>query len=335
MREGVPGTDTRPTVAIVGAGVSGLSCARELLGRNVKVKLFDKSRGVGGRLTTRYADAYEFDHGAQYFTVTDADFEALVREAEAAGVVAPWEGRALYLTDDSVDMDRGKARFVGTPRMNSFGKWLADGLPIETGRRVSEMAREGGWRLGFEDGSSEAGFSAVVLTPPVPQTMALIPDGFAHIDTLRTAKMDACFSLMVGMEQPLEHDIISLRAKGLPVDWIAVNSSKPGRPDGVTTLMIHSEPDWSNAHVEADRDYIAEVMLRTASDLLFTDLSDAPHKVLHRWLYSSVANPAGELAFCDAEMRLAVCGDWCPGGRVEGAWLSGREAARQIAEVLG
>ncbi|MGE8382830.1 MAG: hypothetical protein ACN6PL_04150, partial [Pseudomonas putida] len=28
------------------------------------------------------------------------------------------------------------------------------------------------------------------------------------------------------------------------------------------------------------------------------------------------------------------CGDWCLSGRVEGAWLSGQEAARRLLEHL-
>ena len=334
MREGVPGSDTRPTVAIVGAGVSGLACARELVASGLKVKLFDKSRGVGGRLSTRYAGDYEFDHGAQFFTTTDPRFNDTVRAAMRAGVVAPWIGPALYLTDETVEADRGKRRFVGMPRMNSFAKWLADGLDIDLGRRVTDLADEGGWRLSFDDDSHELGFSAVVLTAPAPQTLAMLPDGFVHADTIRTAKMDACFALMIGLEGEHEFGIDTLRAKGLPVDWIAVNSTKPGRPGGVTTLTIHAEANWSNAHVEADRDDIARTLRQVASDLLFHDLSGAPHQTLHRWLYSSVAHPAGEPCLYDPELRVAVCGDWCPGGRVEGAYLSGLAAAERLAQDL-
>ena len=334
MREGAPGTDTRPTVAVIGAGISGMACARELLRQGLKVKIYDKSRGVGGRLSTRYAGDYEFDHGAQYFTAVDPAFKRLVDEALEAGVVAPWEGRALYLSDDIAAPDHGKPRFVGIPRMNSFAKWLGEGLDVDLGRRVSAIGEEGGWRLSFEDDSHEMGFSAVVLSVPAPQALPLLPDDFAHIDAIRSAKMDACFALMVGLEGEHDFGVTSLRAKHLPVDWIAVNSTKPGRPDGVTTLIIHAEADWSNAHVEADRDHIARVLRQTASDLLFHDLSDAPHQTLHRWLYSSVAHPVDEPALYDPDLRIAVCGDWCPGGRVEGAYLSGISAAERLAQDL-
>ena len=333
MRDGAPGSDLRHTVAIVGAGVSGLACA-QALSPHVKVKLFDKSRGVGGRLTTRYAGAYEFDHGAQYFTARDPGFQQVVEHAQVEGVLAPWAGQFLYLTDEGVEHDRGGDRWVGTPRMNAFAKWLARDLDIETGMRVSGLSTEGGHVLHFEDGSQRAGFSAVVVAIPVPQALAVLPHDFRHMDTLRTAEMDACFALMVGMEGATDLGFASLRAKGLPFDWIAVNSSKPGRPDGLTTLMIHAEAGWSNAHVEADRDWIAATLRSTAGDLLRHDLLDAPHQTLHRWLYSSVAHPAGEVAFWDKRIGVGTCGDWCPGGRVEGAWQSGTALAAQVLESL-
>ena len=329
MKEGVPASDLRPSVAVVGAGISGLACARALRDR-FRVKLFDKSRGVGGRMSTRYAGDYEFDHGAQYFTVRDPLFAAEVAAAEADGVVAPWEGRALYLSDSGMEADRGGERWVGTPRMNSLPKWLAQGLDVDLGRRVSAVLPEGGWTLEFEDGSSESGFSKLAIAVPAPQALALLPEGFTHRSAVERAEMNPCFALMVGLEGVHDFGFATLRAKGLPVDWMAVNSAKPGRPDHPATLMMHSEAAWSRAHVDADRDHVASVLRQTASDLLFHDLSGAPHLTLHRWLYSSVETPAGELCLWDAEMGLGLCGDWCPGGRIEGAWQSGTALAARI-----
>ena len=53
------------SVAIVGAGLSGLSCAHALQAQGVKVTVFDKSRGVSGRMSTRRGDGWQADHGAR------------------------------------------------------------------------------------------------------------------------------------------------------------------------------------------------------------------------------------------------------------------------------
>ena len=60
-------------IAIIGAGIAGLTCAHML--KKYNPIIFEKSRGIGGRLATRYSDQYQFDHGAQYFTVKDKEFD--------------------------------------------------------------------------------------------------------------------------------------------------------------------------------------------------------------------------------------------------------------------
>jgi len=101
-------------IAILGCGVAGLSAARELRRNGVDVILFDKSRGVGGRMSTRYAGDWEFDHGAQYFTVQDPDFQAEIEAAIDAGVVSSWDAKALYLKTGHLSADTGRQRYVGS-----------------------------------------------------------------------------------------------------------------------------------------------------------------------------------------------------------------------------
>ena len=139
-------------VAIIGAGVAGLSAARELAAQGTHVQLFDKSRGVGGRMTTRYAGDWEFDHGAQYFTVSDEGFRAEIDKAVAAGVAAPWSARAVYLKTGELTSDTGRPRFVGAPRMNALPKFWAEGLDIQTGRRVATALRGESWTLTLRTG---------------------------------------------------------------------------------------------------------------------------------------------------------------------------------------
>ena len=43
-------------IAIIGAGIAGVTCAHECLKKGHDVTLFDKSRGVSGRSTTKRWD---------------------------------------------------------------------------------------------------------------------------------------------------------------------------------------------------------------------------------------------------------------------------------------
>ncbi|REK26625.1 MAG: hypothetical protein DWQ42_08645, partial [Planctomycetota bacterium] len=127
-----------PRIAIVGAGVSGLVAAGRLQAGAGKVSIFDKGRGVGGRISTRRTEqGSQFDHGAQYFTVRDARFRRVVKNMQADGVVAPWGGRIAKLERGTITpSSENHERFVGVPTMSAVGKWLARDLPIQLGTRV-------------------------------------------------------------------------------------------------------------------------------------------------------------------------------------------------------
>lgn len=313
-------------IAILGCGVAGLSAARELHRNGVDVQLFDKSRGVGGRMSTRYAGDWEFDHGAQFFTAQDLDFRREVESAMEAGVVASWSAKALYLGDGKIGQDAGRYRYVGQPRMNSLPKFWAKGLNVNLGRRVTQIRKKKTWTLAFEDGADAHGFHGVISTLPPAQAAAIVPPHFAKARDISKAQMHACFALMIGLARQVDLDWDSLRVKNLPIDWIAVNSSKSGRSQANGTLVIHSEAQWSDKHVNTDRDWVKAVMLNCASALTELPLQDAPHIALHRWLYAS--NRVSPDMPCLERDGLVLAGDWCFGGRVQGAWLSGRAAAR-------
>lgn len=317
-------------IAIIGAGLSGLIAAHALK-TDYNVTLFDKSRGVGGRMSTRYAGDYEFDHGAQYFTARDPRFQAAVEDAIAQGFVAPWSGRAFYKKGFDLEPDTGSDRFVGTPRMNSWCKALAKSLDVTLGARVSGLIRKNDkWTLRFEDSASQSGFDVIICAIPSLQAMDLVPAEFSELDALKVAKMDACFALMVGWDVTHDFGWDSLRVSDSPVAWMAINSAKPDRNKAVTTLMVHADPNWSNEHAGADRFWVQSELERAAAKIIGRDPLAAPFRVLHRWLYASVSRSPQQCVLHDSTLGVAVCGDWCVGGRVEGAYLSGLAAADAI-----
>ena len=318
----------KPTVAIIGAGMAGLTAAN-LLKDRFDVTVFDKSRGVGGRMSTRYADAYEFDHGAQYFTIGNPEFEALISSLGEG--VQPWESNGLYLKLDGSELDTGRPRFVGAPRMNTVAKTMAKGLCIKIGRRVTDIGGgEGRYTLSFEEGPSAGRFEHLICTAPAPQSAALLSAGSPLQEILDQVRMRACFALMVGLEVSVDLDWDSLRVEEGPVSWIALNSSKPGRDPDHTTLVIHASPDWSDDHKEHDRDNVQAALLSRASELCGIELENAGHIALHRWLYAYADEGVGDDYLVDPESGIILAGDWCLGGRVEGAFLSGRAAARAL-----
>lgn len=322
-------------IAIIGAGLSGIVAAKtlnETLGHKADIQIFEKSRGAGGRMSTRRADDFEFDHGAQYFTAKDPAFITAVNAAIAKGYIAPWRGKAKYLKTGSLEKDTGGDRFVSSPRMNSWIKAMTHGLTLHISSRVTKLIKDGAvWTLELDGGKQHAGFDAVICAAPSPQAQALLaPTGFKELHAIKNTKMDACFAVMLGFKTALDLPWDTLRSLDGAASWIAVNSAKPNRPKGLTTLMIHSGPNWSNANVDNDKLRLQAQIIDAASELTGLDLTTADYRTIHRWLYAAVSEGAGLPCLSDSSLKISACGDWCLGGRVEGAWLSGKAAAEQV-----
>jgi predicted NAD/FAD-dependent oxidoreductase len=324
-------------VAIIGAGLSALVLAAQLQ-RRARVTLFEKSHGVGGRLATRYASPYEFDHGAQYFTACTGEFRDFLAPLIAKGVVAPWQATHAEIDGNRVISEQqwgaDSPRYVGSPRMNAIGKHLAADLDIRLDTPVKRSDRNGDfWQISGDDEIQLGEFDWVVSTAPPIQSAALLPTDFTELDDLSNARMSACFALMLGFEEALPLPWQAASIENAAISFIAVNSSKPGRPDGFT-LVVHSSSDWSETHLDDEPQSITDHLLHELGETIGHEIEFPDHCRLQRWRYAKVATPAMDEALIDSDNRLAACGDWCLEGRVESAWSSAMALSRKLLPLL-
>jgi len=316
---------------VIGAGISGLLAADALQREGWTVAVLDKSRGVGGRMTTRRVGEGTFDHGAQFFTVRDNRFADLVNGWLGAGAAAEWS-RGFADAEGEPNED-GHPRYRGAAGMTSIPEYLARGLDVRTGERAVRVdAHADGWQVGCESGLRlEA--SALVLTIPVPQALELASSGgYGLPDSARrqleAVSYDPCLALMVLLDDPVGvPEPGGMQIKGEPLDWIGDNQRK-GISE-VPAITIHAGPEWSRAHFENDEAEVTRQLISLAGDRLDTDLSrSVVESSLARWRYSWVTNahPEPFLAASDAP-PLLFCGDAFGQPKVEGAALSGLAAA--------
>jgi renalase len=316
-------------IAIIGAGLAGLTLARRLAPSH-KVIVFEKARGPGGRMSTRRATPYAFDHGAQYFTAETAAFETFIKQLEREGRVAQWP-KQLALSGGARVSD--KAKYVAVPGMNAICKHLAEGLDLRTQTQVEGLQPAANkWQVKIRDVPTLDAFDWVISTAPAAQSVALMPPEFSQYGILGEVRMQACFALMLGFEAPLDLPWQAMKSGAGPIGWMAVDASKAGRPESMS-LLIQSSNDWAEANFGADPDLVTEQLIKVAGELMATDLSSARHQVLHRWRYAATAKPAGQRFLVDDKRRLAACGDWCLGGKVEAAFTSANALADHILSL--
>ena len=134
--------------------------------------------------------------------------------------------------------------------------------------------------------------------------------------------MRGCFSLMLVMEDIPVVGWDAAKVKSSPIDWIAMNHTKPGRDPDVGTVVIHSSSEWAEHHIDGDREQLRSQLLQEFSRVTGVAEEKVVSAKLHRWRFASTAEPASEACFIDELNGLAACGDWCLEGRVESAYLS-------------
>ncbi len=320
-------------IAIIGAGLAGLSAAHLLQG-TANVTVFEKARGVGGRMATRRAEPYMFDHGAQYFTARSQAFENFIAPLIQQGVIARWNARYVRLDGSHSAASKNWAdeepRYVGVPGMNQVAKHLANGINVLANTKITAMQHHGKWQLSDEQGQHYDGFDWVICTAPSPQALALLPSTFAHYSAIQAVQMRACFSLMIGLEQPLPLGFDAAHVTKGDLAWIAVNSDKPARPEHFS-LMVHCTDAYAEAHINDDRDDVMAHLIAETSRVIGHDLSRAAVKTLHGWRYaSSVQRHEALPVLLDSAQQLAACGDWCLRGRVEDAFTAAYQLVAQL-----
>jgi predicted NAD/FAD-dependent oxidoreductase len=322
-------------IAIIGAGLSGLSAAIHLKDQ-AEITIFEKARGVSGRLATRRAEPYFFDHGAQYFTARTTAFQKFIQPLIDCGVIERWNAR--YVRFDNYKIIERKnwiddePRYVGVSSMNKIVKQLSAGLNIRLNTKITSLKHEKKWQLFDEGGNLYEGFDWIISTAPSPQAAQLFPENFKYYADVKAVKMSPCFSLMLGFSKNLSLDFDAAHFTNSDLSWLAVNSHKPGRAD-VFTLMIHSSAAYAAAHIDADPDEVMDHLSAEASRIIGHDLSDANYKAIHLWRYANNATGKHLPILLDRELKLAACGDWCLGGRVEGAFTSAYKLAKVIKEL--
>lgn len=310
-----------PRVAVVGAGIAGLACARTLSDHGTQVRLFDKARGPGGRMASRRADLGTFDLGCPAFEARDPRFRRVVEAWHERGLVARWEGE-----------------YVGHPRMSAITRALAEDLDVVAPFLVRRIEKRGAryWLHAGED-ESRGPFDRVVVTTPVPQARPLLEPAPKLVDDIAAAEYAPGMtwaSRLVGDRLPAgEHAFGRRSFENSVISTIVREASKPGRADR-ELLVAHVTPDFAATMFDEDPARTLEVLHRALTELSGVRVVDIEDEVLHRWKFATVRESLGVDCLVDDTGGLLYAGDACLGSTVENAWLSGVAAAGRILGML-
>ncbi|MEX2499154.1 MAG: FAD-dependent oxidoreductase [Wenzhouxiangellaceae bacterium] len=316
---------------VIGAGWAGLTAAREMAWAGHEVVVLEKSRGPGGRSSTRRNNGARFDHGAQYFTARSAAFGRQLQQWRDAGLVRSWRPRIAVFGDKSAHQDsEDVTRFVAMPGMNGVCRHMAQDLDCRFEQRVTGLHFDRQWRLELESGDSLQARRLLITAPPA-QAAALLGAADPLHDQLAGVSFAPCIAGLLSFEKPLDpgFDAAFVNQPGA-LSWVACNSTKPGREGN--NWVLHAGAQWSKAHIELAFEEMAERLAGAFVELAGSPVPPLAARQAHRWRYAQAEQPLDTGLLVDPARRLAIAGDWLAGSRIEGAWTSGRKAGEWLAD---
>lgn len=306
-------------VIVVGAGISGIACAREVSAAGLPVRVLDRGRRPGGRMAVRTVNGHAVDLGASYFTVSEPAFGAVVDDWQHRGSARPWTDTFHLGGPDGLEGTKsGPQRWAATHGLRSLVEDLAQGLDVVSGHIVKAVG------AGQVDGEAA---SAVVLAMPDPQARRLL-GAFALARTEYTPAL----VLAAGFPDRAWADLDAVFVHDDDtITFIADDGRRRG--DGAAVLVAHSTPDLARAHLD-DPDAAAGAMLASVSRLI--DVRAQPlWSFVHRWTFAQPASTREQPWFLGEDL-VGLCGDgWSNRPRVEAAYESGRALGRELAARLG
>lgn len=315
-------------IAVIGAGMTGLTLAQQLTNQGLWVDIFDKGRAVGGRMSSRRTSWGYIDHGVQYFTVKNPIFQDFIAQNDE--FVKAWQGKfARWQEGILTTIEPENPRYVSPIAMNNLCKNMAMALNVKLETRIIALEKMSTWTLIDENNHQYCDYDYVIVTAPPLQTIDLLGNHLWITESIKNLKMFPSYSLMLLWENKLDLPFDGVEFQHPILGWLSVNDSKPLRGEN-GSLVIQSNFTWAQAHLEYTRESVAQMLKQATEEALNIKFNHSLYESVHLWRYAIPQQSNDEGYYFDNINHIGVAGDWCLNGKVESAFLSGYYLAEKI-----
>ena len=349
--DGRRNTQPPTRVAVVGGGISGLACARELRLRGCDPVVFEADDRLGGRCSSRSTRVGLFDDAAQCI---GSDTRLAAHAAQAPGELAalhPWTIAATPAEEERNNKAWTKEELetevtrtlkplgtVGVPSMLALANVIARPLQVRLNTPIVQARRRGSrWALSSATGEIEDDFQALVIALPAPLALPLVRESAELCAALHAVRYRSRWVLLLGSERPVS--LPGYREfQGSPIERVAAMHSKPGRlTSGPQRWFVEADERWSLQHAHEDAETVADLLLdifRAHAGRPVTPNFLQAHEWRHAFVDVPAATPRRTACLWDGELQLGVCGDSVVPSQVDRVHRSGVDMARAVAEGL-
>jgi renalase len=340
-------------IAIVGAGIAGLTAGTILAKNGHEVVVLEKSKGFGGRLATRYSNSnrsIKFDHGSPSLAPVSDEFKSFVNELQEKGLVRPWtDVFSFYNEEGFFDVHPSRdtvLHYCAPAGMNSLGKHLSRWVDVRTGTQVAGITmvapdgkKKRPWILNMADVSVLEADALIIATPAIQAAGILqtaqdeTPIRLLHAQVSKV-KYNSCFTLMIDFGDVPIPDWKGVVCQHEVIRFISNENSK--RENKALTLVAHAQADFSHNNIETDKLVIANQMLDAVIEITGGALGPVDWHQLHFWRYYQAVDYLNRpyLEISDGNPPLAIIGDYMGGNSYEAAYVSGKTLAESWLKKL-
>ena len=308
---------------IVGAGISGASCAGVLAAAGWEVDIFDKARGAGGRLSTRRFEEGWATLGSQFISAKRDPFRSQLREWVRQGWLVPvrgkiWKGRAT-VSWAQAHLQNHYRPLIPTSQLvrNLLGT-----ARLHTQTRVATIRPR---TLILESGEIRGEYDCVICSVPSPQAIPMLEALPRLRDRLaESVHYRPVWTFLMRWEGGPDAEVIQFDDDMLN---IAVRQA-----EGAGVWAVHSTHEFAETYLQAS---VVEAGTRAASALMGLLGLQWPVEIeaAHLWKLARPSSSAGGFWLSDRENRVALIGDGIAGAGVERAWESGTRFAQALVQA--
>lgn len=279
-------------IAIIGAGFAGCYASNRLTKKGHSVTIFEKSRGVGGRMATKYINDLKINHGTDSFEAASENFKLFCENLVDLKILKKENNRYKSSTNSS----------------NDILKYLAADAAKVVNSKINEITKAGKEMILFdESGKCYKGFDFVIITAPANQILDIkMSMSDTLIDSLSKVDFDAAAVLVI---IDLNLDIQNLK-----------ESKKIIKEDRYVTIIM--DENFSNRHIDLSKDEIGSLIVQAIKqEYPDFNIDDYVH-FSHFWKYGFTKTPFGEPCYIDKDRQFGICADWMIGKHVEDSFYS-------------
>jgi len=310
----------KKSILILGAGVCGLLIAQALQKQKCRVTVWEKSKGVGGRMATRRSEGRMWDHGAQFFSF-DKMWSPWIEVWLRSGLIREWP------------FGGSPVKYYAPRGMTAVAKDLGTGLLIQKERQLASLHIEDRSCRALDIQGANEVFDGVIFTCPLPQTVALLQT--SGLESPHSWTKLTYASALVGLiEWNDENRLEPFYRESLDQALFSVTDMQTKGVSQDPAWTVVANPAWSLAHWDAPEKEQIQALQQHLLQVGLLQESQRGSWQMKKWKYShptSTLSPA--LGWIRKEPLILASGDSFGGGSVAGASRAAAAAVSLLAEV--